>query len=257
VRIYLAGPMTGLPHFNFPAFDDGALALRTLGHEVCNPAEHDREMHGDRIEASKTGNPDDARRVGFSLREALAYDLDWIARNADAVGVLPGWESSKGANAEVALAHALGLLVAPFDAFVSARWDNAEPALPDCSTRINPPTLPGKVAPREIRAVSSTGGEKGVKPARFDLLPSYPLHVVAEHYAKGAAKYSAHNWRRGYEWSNSFAALMRHAWAFWDGEDYDADGYDNLAAAAFHTFTLMQFARDFPGFDDRYKEILA
>ena len=52
----------------------------------------------------------------------------------------------------------------------------------------------------EVRSVSTTGGEKGTKLARYDLLPVGPLRQVAEHYGKGASKYADHNWRRGYEW---------------------------------------------------------
>jgi hypothetical protein len=45
---------------------------------------------------------------------------------------------------------------------------------------------------------------------------------------------------------------MRHAWAWWDGEDVDADtGSPHPAAIAFHAFALIQFARDFPQYDDR------
>ncbi|MFU7262033.1 DUF4406 domain-containing protein, partial [Pseudomonas aeruginosa] len=39
-RIYLAGPMTGLPEHNFPAFHAEAARLRSLGYQVENPAEH-------------------------------------------------------------------------------------------------------------------------------------------------------------------------------------------------------------------------
>lgn len=39
-RVYVAGPMTGLPEFNFPAFHAEAARLRTMGLTVLNPAEH-------------------------------------------------------------------------------------------------------------------------------------------------------------------------------------------------------------------------
>jgi hypothetical protein len=43
----------------------------------------------------------------------------------------------------------------------------------------------------EVRVVDpNTGGEKGAKLARFDLLPPGPLHHVAELYGKGAQKYA-------------------------------------------------------------------
>ena len=38
-RIYIAGPMTGQPEFNFPAFHAVAARLRQAGAEAINPAE--------------------------------------------------------------------------------------------------------------------------------------------------------------------------------------------------------------------------
>jgi hypothetical protein len=77
--------------------------------------------------------------------------------------------------------------------------------------------------------------------------------MLARLYGRGAAKYAAHNWRRGYPWSLSFAALQRHAWAFWNGEDIDAEmGLPHLAAVAFHAFALLEFMESHPSFDDRW-----
>lgn len=39
-RLYLAGPMTGLPDFNYPAFHAAAAAWRAAGWTVANPAEN-------------------------------------------------------------------------------------------------------------------------------------------------------------------------------------------------------------------------
>ena len=109
MKIYLAGPMRGYENFNFPAFDFAAAKLRQEGHEVFSPAERDRLIHGPKLENNKTGDEVEAEKtVGFSLRDALATDMDWIARNADAIALLPGWEKSSGAQAELALAKALG-----------------------------------------------------------------------------------------------------------------------------------------------------
>ena len=44
MRLYLAGPMTGLPLWNFPAFATAAAALRADGHTVFSPAEHDKAV---------------------------------------------------------------------------------------------------------------------------------------------------------------------------------------------------------------------
>lgn len=110
MNIYLAGPMRGYPNFNFPAFDYAAGKLRAQGHEVFSPAERDRTVHGDKLEQNATGNEDEAAsNVGFSLREALKADMVYICDFAEGIALLPGWEKSSGANAENALAVALGL----------------------------------------------------------------------------------------------------------------------------------------------------
>lgn len=108
----------------------------------------------------------------------------------------------------------------------------------------------------EVRTTSATGGQKGVKPERYDLLPKEALDSMARVYAFGAEKYADHNWRRGYEWSKSFAAAMRHMWAFWNGETFDEEsGLPHLAHAAFHLNAMMTWLeRDGEGgqFDDRW-----
>ncbi len=111
MKIYLAGPMRGIPQFNFPAFHEGAAKLRADGHVVFNPAERDVAIHGPAFaENNLTGDNSQAEREhGFNLRDALRDDLVWICAEADAVVCLPGWENSKGVAAERATALALGL----------------------------------------------------------------------------------------------------------------------------------------------------
>lgn len=105
----------------------------------------------------------------------------------------------------------------------------------------------------EVRVTDpETGGEKGQKLARFDLIPAGALWQLAEHYGRGAQKYADDNWRRGYSWRLSFAAMMRHAWAFWRGEDIDDEtGSPHLVAVAWHALTLLTFADEQLGTDDR------
>lgn len=134
----------------------------------------------------------------------------------------------------------------------------------------------------EERTTSSTGGEKGVKLERFDLIPVGPLTELARHFGKGARKYAPHQWRRGYEWSKSYSAIMRHLTAFWDGYDFDVcsndpqgcehndkdgqpflvifpdtcynhTGSHHMVAVAWHAFILLEFSEKFPQHDDRYK----
>lgn len=107
----------------------------------------------------------------------------------------------------------------------------------------------------ERRTVSETGGEKGVKVERYDLIPVRPLESLARRYGYGAEKYAERNWERGYEYSKSYAAAQRHLNAFWRGEDEDDEmPGGHLAAAAFHIFALMEFGVTHPEFDDRPKE---
>lgn len=113
MKLYLAGPMRGYPEFNFPAFEAAARRLRADGHEVFSPAEKDLARFGAGISIE---NPTGdlalaARKHGFSLREALAVDLEWLCRHAEGIALLPGWELSKGASAEKAVAEALGLTI--------------------------------------------------------------------------------------------------------------------------------------------------
>lgn len=106
----------------------------------------------------------------------------------------------------------------------------------------------------EVRVTNEqTGGAKGSKLARYDLIPVEALNEVAKLYGAGAAKYEDRNWERGYAWSLSYAALQRHVNAFWGGESIDPEtGRHHLAAAVFHCFALMTFEKFHPfSLDDR------
>lgn len=105
----------------------------------------------------------------------------------------------------------------------------------------------------EVRQTSDSGAQKGSKLARYDMIPADALELVAKHYGKGAEKYPPFdnndgyglldNYRRGYAWSLSFAAMMRHAWAFWRGEDIDPEtGSPHLAAVVWHALTMMHWS---------------
>ena len=59
LRLYVAGPMSGIPHLNHPEFDRMADLLRALGHEVFSPAEKDREWGQDE-QAAREGASHDA-----------------------------------------------------------------------------------------------------------------------------------------------------------------------------------------------------
>lgn len=98
-KVYLAGPMSGLEDFNFPAFHKAAGELRERGFEVFSPAEADLQKWGTLEEV----------KAKATYRECLSTDLNYILDHADIIALLPGWENSKGVAAELATAKALNL----------------------------------------------------------------------------------------------------------------------------------------------------
>jgi hypothetical protein len=102
-KFYLAGPMTGIPFANIPAFDEAADDLRSRGHDVTSPAELDSREIRERSLQDPTGTV-----FSGSWGEFLARDVKLIADELNAVVVLPGWERSRGANLEVYVALTLG-----------------------------------------------------------------------------------------------------------------------------------------------------
>jgi hypothetical protein len=113
-----------------------------------------------------------------------------------------------------------------------------------------------KIDMGEVRVTSETGGQKGSKNERPDLIPPQQIMRLAAHYGFGARKYSDDNYRKGYDWRLSYAALQRHLNQFWMGEDYDEEsGSLHLIAAAWHCFTLAEFFDVHPEYDTRLKTI--
>lgn len=97
--IYVAGPMTGYPDCNYPAFHEAAQALRDVGFTVVNPADGLAEGEG-------------LHYVDF-LREDLRAMLD-----CDAVATLENWWGSVGARNEIQVAGLLKMPIRPVDEWV-------------------------------------------------------------------------------------------------------------------------------------------
>lgn len=108
----------------------------------------------------------------------------------------------------------------------------------------------------EVRTTSSTGGQKGTKPQRYDLMPKAGLDAISEVFAFGAEKYDSHNWRKGYEWGKSYSAALRHLTTHWDGETFDEEsGLAHLAHAGCHILFMLTWLHEQGEggqFDDRF-----
>jgi hypothetical protein len=113
--------------------------------------------------------------------------------------------------------------------------------------------LPLRAASVEVRVTDpKTGGQKGSKPERYDLLPWDALDEVARVYGFGATKYDDHNWLKGYKWSLTAAALARHFSKMMQGEDRDPEsGCLHAAHIAWHCLTWITFFLRKLGTDDR------
>jgi nucleoside 2-deoxyribosyltransferase len=91
MKVYLSGPMSGIEDFNFPAFEKEAKRLRAANIEVVSPHEV---------------NPD----TTMTWEQCLRADIKALC-DCDTLVLMDGWESSKGANLELHIAHRLGMTV--------------------------------------------------------------------------------------------------------------------------------------------------
>ncbi len=98
-KIYLSGPMTGYPEYNYPLFNKTAEYIRSYGYPVFNPAEC---FDGDTSLPKET-----------YMREDIKAVLE-----CEMVVTLPGWQESSGALLEVEVARACGIPVIDLQEFM-------------------------------------------------------------------------------------------------------------------------------------------
>lgn len=98
-KFYLAGPMSGIPQFNFPAFFAAAATLRAQGYEIVSPAEIDNDEDKGYALKSPDGSPD--KRAGAKTwGDFLSRDVKLVADQVSGVIFLPDWHRSRGAKLE-------------------------------------------------------------------------------------------------------------------------------------------------------------
>lgn len=109
---YVTGPMRGLPFFNFPAFDGARDLGISLGYNVISPADLDRAAGIDPVndpgcvERMKKENPDLLQDI---VDRDICKILKLHPKNNDGLAILPDWQRSIGASAEIAVARFKGL----------------------------------------------------------------------------------------------------------------------------------------------------
>jgi hypothetical protein len=226
MKIYLAGPMRGYPNFNFEAFDRAAKRGRSLGHEIISPAEMDRA-----IGFNEKGKDGKVNERGHSelitldfMRKAAERDFKVIVLDkCDAVAVLPGWERSRGAKAEAAIAEWIGLPL--LDARTFEPLPNgfvrpmgvleAEGREDDTDKMNSPAVIPnGEFVVKDsgARQSFSTGAvrDSGADKGFFHCLPYEPMLALARLYEAGAKKYGKDNWKKGIPLSRYLDSAYRH-----------------------------------------------
>lgn len=103
-QIYIAGPMTGYPEFNFPAFFAAQKKFEAEGWKVWNPADKESESGVQEDSAFALGNNIELVKNGWDWKAAFEWDCQKVIQS-DAIFLLPGWEKSTGARAEWAVAQ--------------------------------------------------------------------------------------------------------------------------------------------------------
>lgn len=88
----------------------------------------------------------------------------------------------------------------------------------------------------------------------MELLSHLALVEVAKVFGHGAKKYDKYNYRAGIAYSRILGAAHRHLGSFNSGEDLDNEsGLSHIAHLAACAIMLLDYIRECPEMDDRYK----
>jgi hypothetical protein len=202
MRIYIAGPMRGIKDFNFPKFDEVAQRLRSEGHTVYSPAEHDRDVYGDTFK-SETGDEADLEN-GFNLADAFQWDTSIITHYVNAVVFLPGYAKSQGAMCEMSIAKLMGRQL--LDEYLRPLGD---------------------VHAKAMRTFE-TGATRDVDNDKYDLegfisplaLERFGQYMHEHRKQSDGSIRDSDNWQKGIPLAAYRKGLIRHvrtAWALWRG----------------------------------------
>lgn len=234
MKIYLAGPMRGIPLWNFPAFDAAAKELRAAGHYVISPAELDREIGLD--EHDYPNWPE-----WFRIEDAMKRDFAQIV-SCDVVALLDGYENSIGVKHELEVAK-----VCKISSFKLA-WILT---LTQGGTITIPWDGPEEYAPGEINhsfyRTFDTGAIRDTDDDKLDFsgfLSPRVIHRYAE-YMHSCRKLpdgslrSASNWQKGISYESYMSSMWRHFFEVWANHWDDSPDEEALCALLFNVFGYL------------------
>jgi hypothetical protein len=224
MRIYIAGPMRSIPYYNFPEFAKAREKLLLEGFDVVSPADLDLA-----VGVNPYGLPVDydwsTLPPGMDFEACLKRDTEAVL-SCDAIFMLRGWERSKGARAELALAEWAGKIV------------NCQDRLIDVTSEIMSPTSP-VTGDNGVVRVFETGALRDTAADKLDY-EGFLSPLVLEEYAKYMHKHrkmadgsmrDSDNWQKGIPKTQYIKSTFRHFFDFWK-EHRGLPTKDGLVAAA-------------------------
>ena len=107
-KLYIAGQMTGVKYYNFPAFDAAAERIKAMGYTPINPAERDRKRGFDAMKLPEDYNWN-LQPIGLDMYDVARQDIKALLFEADGIYMLTGWEKSQHAPLEKKIAEWIGL----------------------------------------------------------------------------------------------------------------------------------------------------
>ena len=108
MKIFISGPMRGIPYYGFPAFDAAKVAFEAAGFDVVTPADLDRQIGFDAMTLPET--TDWHAEGGFDVKAAMRRNIDALLE-CDALVSLFGSHWSMGCGIERNIAERCNIQV--------------------------------------------------------------------------------------------------------------------------------------------------
>ncbi len=228
---YIAGPMTGIPYYNFSAFHAVTSHLRRQmpWAKVINPAEEDIK-HG--FDAMKLPEGTNWKEVpdGFDFQASATRDLQGVME-ADCIVMLEGWENSKGAKTEKAVAEWMKKDI--LYAYVDPAPEGIRSSVRILDAPAPPIVVDMQTASKTEVSVLNPKDAIGSDKLPLHLWPETATAQGCIGMLNGMLKYGRSNFRAiGIRASIYVDAAKRHINAWFEGEENDPDdGVPHLSAA--------------------------